>query len=57
MASTSLPNQTFVYNELPDHLIRLLDILRQENKPNYVALRLKTYQLKDAPDFNALSYI
>ncbi|TAQ88902.1 hypothetical protein B7494_g2779 [Chlorociboria aeruginascens] len=57
MASTSLPNQSFVYDELPDHSIRLLDILEQENEPNNVALRLKTYQLKNAPDFNALSYV
>ena len=57
MASTSLPNQSFVYDELPDHSIRLLDILKQENEPNRIALRLKTYQLNDAPDFNALSYV
>ena len=57
MASTSLPNQKFVYDELPDHSIRLLYIFKQENEPNRIVLRLKTYQLNDAPDFNALSYV
>jgi hypothetical protein len=54
---TSLPKQSFVYDELPDHSIRLLDIVKQENGPNRIALQLKTYQLNDAPDFNALSYV
>lgn len=57
MVSTSLPNQSFVYDELPDHSIRLLEIIKQENQLNGVALRLKTYNLTDAPAFNALSYV
>ena len=55
--STTLPNQRFVYDELPHHSIRLLDIIKQENEPDRITLQLKTYQLNDAPDCNALSYV
>ncbi len=57
MASTSLPNQSFVYDKLPDRSIRLLDNIEQENRPNRFGLQLNTYQMNDAPDFNALSYV
>ena len=55
VAGTTLSDRAFVYDELPDNAIRLLEILEQ--KSSHFAFRLKTYQLNEAPDFNALSYV
>lgn len=55
--SSDVPNSRFVYDELPEHSIRLLDIIEQENRANRFCLRLRTCQLSDAPAFSALSYV
>lgn len=57
MANTPQPGQDFVYDELPDHSIRLLDMFTQEDAPNRIAFRLRTYHLNEAPPFHALSYV
>lgn len=57
MANAPQPNQAFVYDELPDNSIRLLEMSTQKDDSNRITFELRTYHLNKAPPFNALSYV